>query len=420
MGRARSIARTANQRHRKLSQGRIEITGNQQRAGAVQVSPSASIRLSGPRRARRVSPSLCPTSTIFMVSSESHITMTTEVAAQLPLLRPNARPITNMSATKPKMSWPSAKPQGITKPNPFSKAAVRKSQSLKISRLASRSPSTTSIASDDSEASTSTGLDSPIKFPLELILPELGLTLHPGQHRTHPFLHNPATAALFPISQLSTASGLTPPNIPRLVRARLLETLILCHDWRDMLWRQALPSPLFWQQVAIHAPWSRRVNWSHLRDLILSIISQITLMHVQLARSSLGRDVRRMTTISVAALRAARDMDLYEQDRKRGGTRPYLMSSHVRFKGEWALDGFVRTRKGKMMEGMESMTQEEAEWLKLLFLTGEEQGLWWWIKGLGVGVGAGTGVRKGSEESEGSSRRSSWLETVLDSDSDGI
>jgi len=262
-------------------------------------------------------------------------------------------------------------------------------------------------------------------YPLELILPELGLTLYPGHHRTHPFLTNPATAALFYVPHNHATASQTPPSIPRLVRGRILETLTLCHDWRDMLWRQALPCPLFWQQVGMHAHWSRKVNWMHLRDLVLSVVQQIAVVHVARRprwHEEEGKDVRKMTTISIAALRAARDMELYERDRREKGTKGYVLSSYVRFQGEWAMDGFVRARTVRRMEaGLQGddrrMTQEEVEWLGVLFATGDEEGLWWWIKGLGVRGEVRRGSESGSETGSSETRRSSWLGTVLDSDS---
>jgi hypothetical protein len=273
------------------------------------------------------------------------------------------------------MPRPTLKPQGISKTKP-----IKKTCPLFNPRAVSPTPSTSSQSSDDL---SNPGMDT-TKYPLELILPELGLHFHPSQPRTHPFLTNPATAALFHIPSTSPP----PPRLVSLVRARLFETLQLCHNWRDMLWRQPLPSPLYWQQVAIHARWSRRLNWSHLRDLILSIISQITLVHALRRPLAPGEeDIRHMTKLSVAALRVARDMEIYEADKKQNGTTGYLMSSHVRFEGEWALDGFMRMAGQRARWVYKDKTKEVMEWLGLLFVSGNEEGLWWWIKKLGAPAG---------------------------------
>ena len=98
-----------------------------------------------------------------------------------------------------------------------------------------------------------------------------------------------------------------------------------------------------------------------------------------------------MTPISVAALRFARDMEIYEWDKKVWGTTGYLMSSHVRFEGEWAFDGFMRMASQRERWVNKGRREEELSWLGLLFATGDEEGLWWWIKELGCVRGRGEG-----------------------------
>jgi len=259
-----------------------------------------------------------------------------------------------------------------------------------------------------------------VVFPLEAVLPELGFKLQPGRARTHPFIRSPVTAAIFKDTssagsdddnttpyhshcqlkfesqpQSPTPSQCAPQSPAALVRSRFLETLDLCHNWRDMLWRQDQPNELFWQQVCVHADWSRHLDWSLFRNLILSVVSQIAFAHATrplLIKTESG-DKQRMTQLSVAALRFARDMEIYEKDKRRNGITSYLMSSHVRFEGEWALDGFLRMASQRGDYG-ESKRQEEFEWLCLLFVTGDESSLFEWIRDFG-----GSRTRKEYEKS---------------------